>query len=105
GSLLYKLDEDGDRTAWARGKIVVTYGAGFLLPDDDDRDLPLDIERACIAIVKADYLGRTRDPNMRSDATDGLGAVAWQVGGHRTASGWPADVEALLAPYRAVTLA
>jgi hypothetical protein len=105
GSLLYKLDADGDRTQWERAKIVITYEAGYLLPEDDDRDLPLDIERACIAIVKADYFGRTRDPNMRSDATDGLGSIAWHVGGHRTGSGWSSDVEALLAPYRSVTLA
>lgn len=61
-----------DRTAYWRtlDRIAVTYTAGYSLPGDTALTppalaLPSDIERACIELVKTEYLSRTRNPNVQ----------------------------------------
>lgn len=66
--------------------ISVVYVAGYLLPGEGSPTLPSDIERACLDIIKARYLARENDPNIRSQkigdasetrvAGDGLTVVA-----------------------------
>ena len=102
--LLYRLDASGNRTDWCRGRVTVEYDAGYVLPGEEDRDLPQDIERAALMLIKADWYARDRDPLIRTDATEGIGSTAYQVGGFRTVSGFPPEVEGLLSGYRAVII-
>lgn len=42
----------------------ITYTAGYVLPGDSARDLPDDLEMACIQFVKSLYLQRDTDPAL-----------------------------------------
>jgi len=99
GGYLYQLDANGLRSTWPSGLIAVEYVAGYLLPGEEGRTLPHDIERAMINLIKAIWYARTRDPMIRSDSIEGLGATTYQVGGFRGGAGLPPDVEGLLARY------
>ncbi len=43
---------------------TVTYDAGFYLPGQANRDLPLDIEIACANMVKEAWKSKDRDPTV-----------------------------------------
>ncbi|MDI6872096.1 MAG: phage head-tail connector protein [Bacillota bacterium] len=76
---------------------AVTYTAGYVLPGDTGtRTLPQAVERACIELVKAWFLGRDRDPALTGQRIGDL-----QVS-YDPAQAWPPIVERLLAPYRRV---
>jgi len=47
---------------------VVTYQAGWLMPDDAERNLPADLEAAAIAMIKAARFIRDRDPTLRKES-------------------------------------
>lgn len=100
---LWRLSSD-KRTPWDASKITITYAGGYLLPGQDSRDLPTDIQRACILLVSAQYIARGRDERLRSEGAQGIGQVSFfepSTGKPRLAS---ADAEALLQPYRAIRL-
>lgn len=46
---------------------TIDYTAGYALPEDVGRNLPHDIEKACIEIVKAWYESRDRNPAISSE--------------------------------------
>ncbi len=99
GGLLQRLD--GGTSApklWSGGKIVVVYTAGWALPGA----VPAEIEGAIIDQVKLAYLGTDRDPGLRSDTTDGVGAETWAVpgGDSMAASGMLSPLEIALDPFR-----
>ncbi len=75
---------------------AVTYTAGYVLPGDTGRTLPLAVERACGELVKAWFLGRDRDPALTAERIGDL-----QVS-YDPAQAWPPIVKQLLAPYRRV---
>jgi uncharacterized phiE125 gp8 family phage protein len=103
GGFLWRLSSD-ERIAWRARKITITYAAGYLLPGQNGRNLPTDIERACILLVAAHYNGRGRDERLRSDGAQGIGQVSYfepSTGKPRLAS---ADAEALLQPHQAIRL-
>lgn len=104
GGLVARLTADDVESCWLPVKIVVTYTAGWLMPDDDGRTLPQDIEDACIALIKAARFNRTRDPLLRSEnILESL--YSYTLFSPSDKDGvMPADVAALLAPYRNVTL-
>jgi hypothetical protein len=54
-------------TDWNGNKVVVTYVAGWLLPGQEGRNLPPDIESACVDLVKMNWFARLRDPNIKSE--------------------------------------
>jgi hypothetical protein len=94
--IVYRLDGADSRDCWRPGKIVVQYDAGYILPDAANRTLPQAIERATIALVKAAWFARQRDPMVREeDVRDILDTTYWP----RTGA-LPADVEGLLSAYR-----
>lgn len=68
--VLERLDGD-DITSWSADKIVVTYSAGYILPDDEGtRDLPYEIEEAAIYTVLArmsDLDPSAVDPEVKSE--------------------------------------
>lgn len=92
---LHRLDANGDRSPWPAGKITVTYAAGYVLPGDDGRDLPHDIEWATMLLVKTDYFARQRDPCKKTEVIEGMGRDEWFGGGAVIVT-----VQPLLAPYR-----
>jgi hypothetical protein len=98
--VLSRLIDDVD-TLWASGKIVVTYAAGFLLPGEANRNLPDDIERACIELVKRAYYASSQDPMVKADEVDGIGRQEFFA---PSSKGLPAEVEAILSDYRAPAL-
>ena len=99
GGLLQRLDSvTFAPKLWSGGKIVVVYVAGWSLPGS----VPAEIEGAVIDQVKVGYLGTDRDPALRSDSTDGLGAETWAVPGGDSmgAYGLLAPLEEVLDVFR-----
>lgn len=81
-------------TCWAPGKITVVYTAGYTLL----QDLPYSIERACIALVNQYRYSAERDPQLRSETTDGAGSSSYFDG--MEAGGLSPEVRGLLDKYR-----
>lgn len=98
--LLYRLTDSDIRCPWLPGKIVVEYVAGFVLPGNPGRTLPEDVERAAILLVKAAWFSRNRDPLIKTEEVDGIGANSYWVGGFSDGATLPADVQGLLSAYR-----
>ncbi|MBR0669962.1 head-tail connector protein [Neoroseomonas soli] len=72
GVLLYRLRE-GARAPWTARLVVVEYQAGFVLPDD----APPALERACLDLLAGLCHGQGRDPAVRNETTEGVGAVGY----------------------------
>ncbi|HEV7455917.1 MAG TPA: hypothetical protein VGN96_04010 [Roseococcus sp.] len=96
--ILYRLDGD-ERRGWRARAVVVTYTAGYLLPGQAGRDLPADVERAARLLVTAAYEARGRDPMLRSESVQGVGAVSY-LDPRAGAEDMPPQAAALLSPYR-----
>lgn len=61
----------------------VRYIAGYKLPDDANRDLPYDIERACLELCKLYYFRQKADPMVRRERV-GDAFVWYQDSGDRS---------------------
>ena len=72
GMLLYRL-RDGMRVPWTARTVVVEYEAGFELPDE----APPALERACLDLLAGLWHGLGRDPAVRNETTEGVGAVGY----------------------------
>lgn len=72
GVLLYRLRE-GIRVPWTARLVVLEYQAGFLLPDE----VPPALERACLDLLAGLWHGQGRDPAVRNETTEGVGAVGY----------------------------
>ena len=89
----------GIRTNWTISSVVVTYTAGW---DLTGTELPSEIAGAALALVKASWFGRLRDPLIKSEDVPGVGSTQWWVGSTGGDAGsLPQDVVDSLAPYRA----
>lgn len=99
GGLLCRLS-GSSRSCWSCGTTVVTYTAGWLLPNDTARNLPQEIEDAAIGLIKLARLDRTRDPTLRQEnILDGLYSYQ-RFAPSDTPGGMPDDIAAALEPYR-----
>lgn len=100
GSLLYRLNDD-DRLAWATGKVVIEYEAGFTLLTD----LPPALERAAVDIVVNLYRGAGRDTSIRTEMVEGVGSTSYTD--LRSNSGLPLSAERIhaLDRYRLIVAA
>ncbi|HEV7458228.1 MAG TPA: hypothetical protein VGN96_15765 [Roseococcus sp.] len=99
--VLRRLSADAPR-CWQGAKVVVEYEAGWLLPGVASPlapNLPAEIETAVIEMVKAAREARGRDPMLRSESVQGVGAVSY-LDPARGAEDMPPQAAALLAPYR-----
>jgi len=96
GGILLRLVDDTP-AAWAIGKIVVEYRAGWNLPDEAPAELAAAAEQ-----VKYAALAAGRDPAVRSYTTPDLEQVTFSVPGGDSIgrSGLLIQVEAALSPYR-----
>lgn len=78
---------------WPAGETVVEYAAGYELPDD----LPADIQRAAILLLRQAHMAAGRDPLLRSEETDGVASFSYFAAG---AAAVPLEAQALLSPYQ-----
>jgi len=90
----------GRAREWTAQTIQVTYDAGYILPRFPARDLPADIERACISLVKLYYFARNRDPLVKSEDVQGAVNTAYFVGGDAI----PPDIAGLLDRFREISI-
>lgn len=70
--LLLRL-RDGFLSTWSASTVVVTYTAGYDLPNS----APALLQRACALLVAQYKASASRDPTVRSESTDGLGSTSW----------------------------
>lgn len=90
-------------SGWSARKLVVSYTAGYKLPNDMGRTLPFDIERAAVVTVSDLYNARGRDSTLRSTSIVDVGADAFrdpQPG----LGGLSQQVASLLEPYRRINV-
>jgi len=83
------------------GETVVQYQAGYQLLGE----LPYDLERACLLLLqyRSSSAAGIRDQSIRAERVPGVYEVDYWVGtvsGSTTGGSLPADVTALLAPYK-----
>lgn len=96
GELLYR-GEATRFTLWPVGETIAVYSTGYALPDDDDRNLPHDIERACILMARSAWTSMGRDPALRSEESTGVAVFTYfQTNG----AGLSLEAQAMLSPYR-----
>lgn len=70
--IVKRIDDDAV-SAWPATKIVVSYEAGYDLPDN----VPQEIEQAALIVLKHLYFGTARDPAARAEAIDGAGSTTY----------------------------
>lgn len=75
--LLWRLDDDGNRTTWAQALITVTMTAGWDLAAEEQ---PEPLRRACIELVKLRWHAAGRDPAIKSESVDGIGQTTYGFG-------------------------
>ena len=73
---LWRLADD-ERVWLSARKVLVTYTAGFLVPDQANATLPWEISQAAVITVAAWRKAENRDPMLRSNSADGIGASSW----------------------------
>lgn len=79
------------------GEVVVQYQAGYQLLGE----LPYDLERACLQLMRYRQASGIRDPSIRSEEVPGVYNVSYWVGTvPGTDAALPNDVASMLAPYR-----
>lgn len=81
---------------------TVVYVAGYVLPSfgSGTRDLPYDIERACVEFCKAFWLRRQRDPSIASESVPGVYDVTYKDEKELGNMVMPSNVMALLVPWK-----
>ncbi len=98
--LLYRLSDDVI-VPWSALKVVVTYAAGYALLSE----LPYEIERAAIDLVKLRYYARSRDPMLRSETILDVTSTAWTATGSApTRGGLPEEIARRIDDYRRIEL-
>lgn len=83
---------------WPAGETVIEYAAGYELPDD----LPADIQRAAVLMLRQSHFAGSRDPLLRSEETDGVATFSYFAAG---AAAVPLEAQALLSPYQILAVA
>ncbi len=101
--LVYRLDGADNRRQWTAPKITVVYAAGYLLPGEQGRTLPSEIERAAILLASAAYRARGRDSFVKVEETPGVLRTEYFFGTPGD-GGLPPEVEGLLVPFRNVPI-
>lgn len=102
--LLLRLNDNGRPIYWPSYQIDVTYAGGYLLPDQEGRDLPDDLEGAVIDMVKLRYHARQRDPMLRAETVELMGSQTfWVPGAGETDI--PETIRAVLDGYRRISVA
>lgn len=104
--LLMRLRSDRPSSWNGCSKIVVSLTAGWLLPDKGaSRNLPYDIEKAVVDLVKMARSARKRDPLLKEIEVVDVDRRVYWVGGTPGSSTLPPEIAATLDPWRYVSLA
>ncbi|MGE0407977.1 MAG: hypothetical protein AB7P23_01795 [Amphiplicatus sp.] len=94
----------GDRTSWSARKVTIAYEAGWLLPHEQARNLPFDIEDACILLCKRRLQlmkeGSGDYDSLQSESIPGLGAWTFALEKVTWEKGISSDVAAMIERYR-----
>jgi hypothetical protein len=77
--VLYALISAGGHRCAFGWETVVTYTAGWLLPEDDEPNLPTNYQTAAILTAIALLKGGDRDPALRMVQTEGVGSYAYDT--------------------------
>jgi hypothetical protein len=86
---------------WWGTDIVVEYSGGYALMGD----LPFDIERCCLDLVRSYWHGRSRDPSLRSEVVPGVIEQSWSaIDSLPMRGGIPADIAHRLDRYKRAVL-
>ena len=88
-------------TLWPAGETVITYTTGYVLPGDEDRTLPHDVERAAILMVRSAWHAMARDPSIRSEESAGVSTFTYFAANGDALS---LEAQALLSPYRLLSV-
>jgi hypothetical protein len=91
--IVERLTAFGSATSWPAAVISVTYTAGY----EDIDALPREVEGAAIALVRQYRFAAQRDPQLRSENLDGVGAASYFDG--LGASGLSPEITGLLAKH------
>jgi hypothetical protein len=95
---LWRLS-DGYRARWYSVNIVVAYIAGYA----DSTAPRSSLATACLSVLKHRWAARSRDPMVKSQDIPGVLRTDYWVGSVGDGP-FPAEVMALLDPYRDITL-
>jgi hypothetical protein len=80
---------------------VITYTTGYYMPGDALRDLPDDLERACIDTVVALWYRPDRgDPSIKMDRVDGVGLTSYYDQSPTNYTGLPPTALGILDDYK-----
>lgn len=85
--LLYRLDSDGERTHWTRGRITITASAGWA-----QADVPEVARQAVIRYVRERYDGDGRNTLLKSETVENVGEFAYWIGPTSKGDALPPDV-------------
>jgi hypothetical protein len=85
---IYRLDGNDERRGWECGKIVVTAVVGWEMLTD----LPSDLERICIDLVKSKWFARKRDPLVKREEVPGVLLTEYWVDTGEYVRGLPAGI-------------
>jgi len=87
------------------GTVIVTYTGGYILPGNEDADLPGDVERCALDLAMRWFHGGGRDPTLRSEVVPGVIEQSWSaIDSVPTIGGLPADIAQRLSSRRRAIL-
>lgn len=98
--LIYRLSANGYRSHWWASVVVVTYTAGYALPDS----APSWATKATIICLTHRWAAKGRDPSLKEINIPGVIEKQWWVGSIGENGALPPGVEDLLAPHRDVNV-
>lgn len=102
--ILYRLNNAQRYLAWPADVVTVEYSAGWLLPGQDGRDLPADIEAAAVALVRRAYHAAGRDPVLKGmDIGSGAVKLDWFIPSP-TGEPMPVEVVPVVDRYRVISV-
>lgn len=97
---LYRQATTGRHKHWSFcNNIAVAYVGGYLLPGQEGRDLPVEIEEACVELVSGWWLSRGRDPGLRARENVGVSRFEYQTTTTGLEYGLPEGVALKLKDY------
>lgn len=97
---LYRQTTAGRHKHWSFcTSIAVAYVGGYLLPGQANRDLPVEIEEACVELVSGWWLSRGRDPGLRAEEAPQVYRFEYQTTATGLEYGLPEGVAKKLDKY------
>lgn len=99
GANILMRDPSGCPGWW--GKVEITYTGGYILPEEENPDLPATVEHAVLLLVGALWSIKGRDALVKSETVEGIGRTDYWVAGANSALPDP-NAQQLLDPYRRI---